>query len=214
MTACTLPTDADIQACDGMPPPASGVLIDFSTYQTNGNWGAGDQLTGGTSKYHNNADCHSTDLVLTADGGTLHMTGSIPPSQYAGDVFWFGPCVNAASFGGVSLSVMGDTGGGTLKVQVQTALDYPIDISNRKGACVFTNCDNKWSECAPPTASVTVTADMATVDLPWASFSGGSPNGAVTPEGLVGLQIQFECPLATDCPIDVTLGAINFLPPS
>jgi hypothetical protein len=42
-------------------------------------------------------------------------------------------------------------------------------------------------------------------------FTGGSPAETATTDGngLVGLQLQFECSGGTACPINVTLGDIS-----
>ena len=56
----------------------------------------------------------------------------------------------------------------------------------------------------PPLAFSTSTARF--VDLAWSDFSGGQPFEAMTPTGLVGLELPFQCPVATDCRIDVTMG--------
>jgi hypothetical protein len=127
-----------------------------------------------------------------------------------GLVFWFGPCVNASAFTGLTFSVGGNLGAAVLKAQIQTHLDYPVDVANTKGGCVFTDCDARFTECAGPTATLTVPATPEAVMLPWSSFTGGTPVAEVTPEGLVGLQFQIECQSDAECPIDFTLGAISF----
>jgi hypothetical protein len=215
MAACT-PNPA-AQACAGFVAPAwgsppgatPGLMINFASYAADGKWGnsTNGELTGGTSMYHGPSD---VDLMRVAEAGALRITGTITPTGYAGIVFWFGPCVNAASFTGISFSVGGTAGGAVLKAQVQTHLDYPVDVANSKGGCSFTDCDAKFSECAGPTYQVVVPAVAEPVDLPWASFTGGMPTPEVTPEGLVGLQFQLECQSDAACAVDLTLGNVSF----
>jgi hypothetical protein len=204
------------QTCGGTAAPTDGVVIDFASFQTSGTWGVsgmGD-LTGGTSYYQGRG---VTQLTAVVEAGSLHITGSLPAytadimddaENYAGIVFWFGPCVNASAFTGLSLPVSGTLASAALKLQVQTHLDYPVDAANSKGGCSFTSCDTRWSECVGPTTTVTVPSAPAT--FAWSAFTGGKPNAAVTPEGLVGLQFQFECSATTaPCTVDVTLGTIT-----
>jgi hypothetical protein len=203
------------QNCSGTAAPTDGVVIDFASFQASGTWGVsgmGD-LTGGTSYYQGRG---VTQLTAVVESGSLHVTGSLPAytasvpddaENYAGVVFWFGPCTNASAFTGLSLNVSGTLTGAVLKLQVQTHLDYPVDIANTKGGCSFTSCDSRWTECVGPTTTVTVPSAPAA--LVWSAFTGGKPMATVTPEGLVGLQFQFECQAETACTVDVTLGTIT-----
>ena len=50
--------------------------------------------------------------------------------------------------------------------------------------------------------------------LPAGTFTAGSPNATVNPEGLVGLQFQLECQSQdADCVVDITLGEVNLITP-
>jgi hypothetical protein len=208
-------TSAPEQACTHSAAPMSGKVIDFTSYAGDGTWGvsAKGDLTGGTSAYPPDTNT----LILAATGGSLHITGTVPMGGYFGEVFWFGPCVDASAFGGTSFSASGSLGAATMLVQMQSAEDYPIDPGNKKGACHFTDCDTKFTSCQAPTATVTVASDATVIDLPWSSFTAGAPVDGLSPSGLTGLlgiQIQFNCPAAADCPIDLTLGTISFTPPT
>ena len=215
MAACT--PNPTALTCAGFTAPAWGdppgataaTMIDFSTYMADGKWGsqANGELTGGTSLYHGPND---TNLTAATDAGSLRLSGTITPMGYVGVVFWFGPCVNASAFTGISFAVGGTAGGAVMKAQVQTHVDYPVDVANSKGGCSFTDCDAKFSECAGPTYQLVVAAAPETVDLPWSSFTGGMPTAEVTPDGLVGLQYQLECQAETDCVFDITLGSVGF----
>ena len=214
------------QLCSGamvnshMPP--DGLLINWETYTpSNGNWGdsAVGDLTGGTSKY-NGVDV--MPITITHECNVIRLTATIPAytpevtddaENYAGAVFWFGPCINASSFGGLSFTLGGTMGGAALKLQVQTSENYPADPANTKGECVFTDCATRWSDCKGPDMIVPVPAAPEEVTLPWDMFTAGSPNATVNPEGLVGLQFQLECQSQdADCVVDITLGEVNLTP--
>jgi hypothetical protein len=214
---------APANQCSGMGVPVDGVLIDFSTFTSTGTWGiasAGD-LTGGTSLYRG-PDMASPTITNTPDGTGLKMSVLIPSMGYAGDVFWFGPCVNTTiyhddtqggmptNYTGISFSVGGVTNGAKLSVQVQTHGNYPVDGS--KGGCTaFTDCATRWDTCVGPKTEIEIPEAVTKFDLPWSSFTGGSPTAAVTPEALVGLQFQIECQSDTECQVDMTLSTISFL---
>jgi hypothetical protein len=199
--------------CEGFVAPAwsdttmPGTMINFTTYMADGKWGTSGQLTGGTSLYHGPSD---VDLTRVVEAGNLHVTATITPQGYVGVVFWFAPCVDARSFNGINFSVGGTLAGAVLKAQIQTHVDYPVDVANKKGGCSFTNCDAKFSECAGPTYQVVVPATAESLDIPWTSFAGGTPTAEVTPDGLVGLQFQLECQSDTTCMVDLTLGNVSF----
>jgi hypothetical protein len=215
------------QTCSGSTPnmhdPPDGLLINWETYNVGtGSWGnsAVGDLTGGTSKY-NGRDVAQPTVELV--GGDLHITATVPPytpdvaddaENFSGLVFWFGPCINASAFGGVSFTVSGTLPGAALKLQVQTSENYPADPANTKGSCIFDNCDERWSQCKGPDATVIVpAAGEPPVEMTWDAFTAGSPNAGVNATGLVGLQFQFECQsMDTECVIDLTLGDISLTP--
>jgi len=215
---CTLPTAG--QTCAGTIP-ANPLLINFARYLPTGNWGnstMGD-LTGGTSPFQGTGVTPLARVVEGADpDARLHVTGTIPVNSYAGFVLWFGPCVNLATFmdatatpttTGVAAVLGGNLGGSRLKFQVQTQADYPVDPPNMKGACLFTNCDARWSQCVGPTALVTaIPATPALTTFPWSGFTGGLPTATTNGNGVVGLQFQWECPTFPSCSVDVAIGTI------
>jgi hypothetical protein len=224
MTDCTPNTPA--QTCSGAAVnshmPADGLLINWATYNvSSGAWGdsAVGDLTGGTSKYTGKM---VDPITVELAGSALHVTATIPPytpdvaddpENYAGLVFWFGPCINASAYGGVTFDVGGTMGGAALRLQVQTSLNYPSEPQNSKGQCIFMDCTSKWSECKGPDTLVVVPEVGEPAMLPWANFTTGSPNDGVTPEGLVGLQFQLECQSQTAaCAVDITLGNVSLTP--
>ena len=216
--SCTLPTVG--QTCAGTIPQ-SPLVINFARYMPTGSWGnsAMGDLTGGTSAFQGTG---VTALALAVEGADpdarLHVTGTIPVGSYAGFVLWFGPCVNASTFmqttgtpttTGIAAVLGGSLGGSNFKFQVQTHADYPVDVPNMKGACLFTNCDQKFSQCVGPTALMTtIPATPTLTSFPWAAFTGGVPTATTTGNGVVGLQFQWECVTSPSCSVDVSIGTI------
>jgi hypothetical protein len=227
MESCT--PNPPPQACSGSMPnmhePPDGLLINWETYAAStGNWGnsAVGDLTGGTSKYNGRGVTAPTAELVGTD---LHITATVPAytpdvaddaENYSGLVFWFGPCINASAYGGVSFTLSGTMPGAALKLQVQTHENYPADPANTKGACIFDNCDERWSQCKGPDATVVVPAAGEPVTMTWDAFTAGSPNAGVNPTGstgLVGLQFQVECQsMEAECVVDLTLGDISLTP--
>jgi hypothetical protein len=203
-----------------MPP--DGLLINWETYRpSSGDWGdsAVGDLIGGTSKY---TGIMVDPITITHECEVIRLTATIPPytrndtegaENYAGAVFWFGPCIDASAFGGLSFTLGGTMGGAALNVQVQTSENYPADPANTKGECVFSDCATRWSDCKGPDTIVTVPEAPDLVTLTWDAFTAGSPHAALNPEGLVGLQFQLECQSQEGpCEVDITLGEVNLTP--
>jgi len=216
--ACTLPTTR--QTC-AMSMLSKTTIIDFTTYAATGTWGvstAGD-LTGGTSPFQGPG---VPELVHTVEGAapdtSLHVTGSIPVNSYAGFVLWFGPCVDASKViemdgaqatTGMNFSIGGSLGGARFKFQVQSSEDYPVDMPNMKGACLFPTCDSRFTACVSPTVTLLTLPPTPTLtSFPWSGFVGGMPVATTTGAGVVGLQFQFECISSSSCAVDLRLGAI------
>lgn len=194
----------------GTPAPASGMLIDFSTYVAAGTWGdAGvGQITGGTAVYSVRPD---TNLTITAEGGELHLTASMAMNgDYTGVVLWFGPCVNATAFTGLTFPITGDLGGARMLVKAQTSPDYPVDVTNSKGKCEYPREADKQDTCQQPAVAIDAIEENPLV-LEWAEFTGGVPLATVDPAQLLGFEVQFQCQAAEGaCEVDVTLGTVNF----
>lgn len=204
--------------CAGFPVRADGLLVDFDTYDVvDGSWGdpAFGQLTGGTSPYScadDGVSCPDTAVIarVRTGGGGLRIQATVPAQQYTGMVLWFGPCVDASAFAGIEFELGGELFGAVLSVKLQTHENYPIDLVNLKGGCEYTSEATKWSECVPPEYEIASTSSQpAPVRLSWADFANGLPNSAVAPDGLVGVELQFECPSEVDCAMDLRLGALR-----
>jgi pectate lyase-like protein len=210
------------QACARTPAPEGGLLIDFGTMDTtSGAWGVGasDSVSGGTSRYScaENGSCPAAAALnlSTNDAGALRLQATLPGGGYTGAVLWFGPCVDASAFEGLRLLTSGNLSGSTLLVKVQTAQNYPVDVASGRGGCQYLHEDTKNSECQPAQVRIeALTSTPANIDLPWSRFSGGVPNAGVAPDGLLGLELQFQCTAQASCAIDVALGTTVLIRPS
>jgi hypothetical protein len=196
----------------GTPAPATGMLIDFSTYVEAGTWGDSGlgQITGGTSVYSVRADA---DLTRETVDGQLHLTASMTTNgDYTGIVLWFGPCVNATAFAGLTFPVTGSLGGARMQVKAQTSPDYPVDVTNTKGKCTYPREADKFTTCQQPVVNIDA-LEMNPLVLPWEMFTGGVPEVAVDPAQLLGFELQFQCQAPEGaCEVDVTIGTVNFIP--
>lgn len=209
------------QACTLTPAPEGGLLIDFGTMNmTSGAWGEGasDSVSGGTSRYScaDGGSCPATAaLTLTqSTAGSLRLQAALPGGGYTGAVLWFGPCVDASAFAGLQLTSSGQLAGATMFVKLQSAENFPVDVANGRGGCEYLHEDTKNSECLPPAVRIdALTSTPSTLDLAWASFGGGLPNPTLDPAGLLGFEVQFQCPQAS-CVLDVTLGTARLFRPS
>jgi hypothetical protein len=216
----TSPSDGR-PVCARYPARSDGLLIDFDTYDPlDGSWGDASlgQLTGGTSGYScadDGVSCPASAIIarVRTGGGGLRIQAAVPALGYTGMVLWFGPCVDASAFGGLQFQVSGELFGAVLSVKLQTHDNYPIDLVNVKGGCSYTSEADKWSECVPPEFEIaTSAAEPATVSIAWSDFGNGIPNAGVSPEGLVGVELAFECPSDVDCAMDLRLGELRWLP--
>lgn len=217
----TSPTDGN-PVCARYPARSDGLLIDFDTYDPiGGSWGDPSlgQLTGGTSGYScadDGVSCPNTAIIarVRTGGGGLRIQAAVPARGYTGMVLWFGPCVDASAFGGLEFQVSGELFGAVLSVKLQTHENYPIDLVNVKGGCPYTTEADKWSECVPPEYEIAATTPEPTsIRLSWSDFANGIPNSGVTPEGLVGVELAFECPSDVDCAMDLVLGELRWITP-
>lgn len=181
-------------------------ITDFSLWDPTGTtiWGDDMSLTGGEFTYQNEGSDPLTIDVDTA-AGTAHITGTV--QGYAGWGLWFGVCTNASRWSGIRFTMGGDLGvSGELAFQVQTNNNYPIDISNSKGACA-----GAWGEgCDSGTYIVEeFPAEPAPIEVPWSSLTGGAPN-ELEPAELLGLQWQFNCAEGDSCELDVIIDVVEF----
>ncbi len=199
----------------GTPAPATGLLMDFASYlpMPAGTWGDSGlgQLTGGTSLY---SGTPAGALTVAPEGGALHLTANLAAmGDYTGIVLWFGPCVNAAAFSGLTFPVAGTLDGARMLVKTQTSPDYPVDARNMKGKCPFEREDMKFTSCLQPTATIS-DVSVSPLVLPWDQFVGGQPLVTPDPQQLLGFELQFQCQAAAGgCELDVAIGTVSFVAP-
>jgi len=214
--------------CDHDQSATNGRITDFSEFEEGASWSDGsgpewgndESLTGGTHSYS-----AGTGLTATVTGGALHLTGTVPAGDYAGIVFWFGPCYDASIFQGVSLNLSGSVTDAKLYIQVQQAKNYPIDEANEKGQCEFSSEETKWDECKYAQVEVEIPEDGGVLEYAWADFTGGLPETTLASNELLGVQIHIqECApsedgaggaggataAATGCPVDLTIDDLMF----
>lgn len=210
-----------LPVCQRYPARSDGLLLDFDTYDVmDGSWGDPGlgQLTGGTSGYScadDGATCPPSAIIarVRTGAGGLRIQAAVPAQGYTGMVLWFGPCVDASMFGGLAFDVSGELFGAELAVKLQTHENYPIDLVNAKGGCAYTSEASKWSECVPPAYPITATtAEPSQVSLLWSDFVSGTPHDSVAPEGIVGVELQFNCPSDVDCAMDLRIGELRLTP--
>lgn len=213
------------QSCGLTQPPMDGTFIKFTEYDlpSTGSWGdtAVGHITGGTSLYScaPTPPCTAAAAPVTSlTAGVLNVTATIPPGGYNGIVLWTAPCINPANFAGLTLVLGGELAGARLVVKPQAYPNYPIDVANTKGGCVFMTEATKFSDCVPPEAIITtLTPEPAPQSFVWSQFTGGTPlqDPPLDPaKGLVGLELQFQCQGKVDCAIDVSFESVSFtLPP-
>jgi hypothetical protein len=197
------------QSCSQTAPPNNHI----STFVpwNNGSWGAQGDLTGGQSLYQGDTASAITATVdNTVADPALHLAATVTTGGYSGYVMWFGPCVDASAYSGISFDISGSLGGATLAFQVQMNDDYPIDVANKKGACT----GGSWTQtaCWNNRAAVTVTADPTTVSFTWAELTGGYPTTPIDPRQLLGIQWEANCSGAAACVVDLTLDNVQFTP--
>jgi hypothetical protein len=206
------------QECNRTPAPGDGVLVDFATYTPRtaaggGAWGdmGLGQITGGTSVYSFNAASALT-IPIVAENGELGLSATMAAMMdYTGIVLWFAPCVDASAFSGLTIPISGDLGGGSLLVKAQTSPDYPVDVTNTKGKCVYEREADKFTTCQQPTATISALTENPVV-LEWAEFVNGVPLPAVDASQLLGLELQFACNTG-GCAFDVSIGDVHFIVP-
>lgn len=207
-TAGTGGEDGPGFACTHDAVPPNGNITDFSpdTYQSNGEWGDSESLTGGTFDYQD-GDNPGLDRAVVEEA--WNITGTLTAGTYAGAGFWFGPCSDASAFTGVAFTIHGTVPEEfELEVQIQTSRNYPISETDMKG-----ECEGDWgSPCNSNTVNnIPVTDTATTITIAWDEATDGAPIDGLDPTELLGIQWHFNCGDAGDCPIDVTIDDVHFV---
>lgn len=204
------------QTCTAIAVPPDTTIVDFERYAPDGTWSSAvaSGISGTTSLYH---DAGGSDLVLTPENGSLHVTGTIPAGfKRAGWIFDFDSCIDGSNNLGLTLiidgSLGGPLGGIRLTAAVETNADYPVDVNRGKGACTFINCETRTPQCAFPFASVVPQQNSGLSYLLWSDFNNGAPESSVSPaSAMQGLKFDVQCGQdITDCSVDFWLGIVKF----
>ena len=100
----------------------------------------------------------------------------------------------------------------TLKWQLQTSNDTPIDTTTGRGECIFGSAATKWTDCVYNGLTITpVNTTPATLNYPWSQFTGGKPLTTVDKNELIGFQWQLECAQSSGCSnINITFDNVKF----
>ena len=203
-------------ACEGMAVPENGRITDFTELDAGLSWTSGQQdwgdsvsLTGGT--FHYQGEDVDPITATIQEGGGVRLEVNIVAGGFVGFGLWFGPCTDASAFSGITFDMSGDIGNTELQVQMQMSRTYPI--ASDKGECVFTDEATQWDECINNYTIVEgVSEEVQTFDLTWDMFEGGQPVSPLDPSELLGIQLHFNCGEEGDCPLNVVLTNIMFLP--
>jgi hypothetical protein len=163
-------------------------------------------VPGGTFAYQTGA------FTLTDASKSLNIKGNV--KAYDGFGVYTQACTDASAYTGVSFSIKGNAGpGGKLNFRVQTNADMPVDMVNKKGACVVPpGTTDTYPLCHPSSFDIPVTADAKTIEVKFSDLVGGVPVAAVSGKDVVGFEWAFAWAGAADTAydIDVTLDDLKF----
>jgi hypothetical protein len=187
---------------------------------SNGKWGSSSNLNGGSFTYGDADGDGNVDITVTYATNEVHITGTV--GTYTGYGMWFGgignqavPCANASKYQGLSFEVVNN--GATppnINVQVQVHDDSPADGTNKRGGCVYSSEDKKYTDCVYPNTAVALPSDGSAIEVPWSMFGGGKPvSDAQEGKALDGLQWDFWKEGATPYEIDIVIKNIKFYGP-
>ena len=197
-----------VTACPGVVPP-SAVIADFNMAPAAGGkyeWGSTDQGTmdfwGGTFNYPDALMLSYADGAMTAAG---HIT------EYAGFGLYVQNCSNASSFEGVRFKIKGNPPMGKMSFAVQTNKNEWA--TGLKGSCLAPDAQ-KFINCVHPSAPITVTDTLTTVEVKWADLKAGKPAAAATTDGSDVIGLQFILPWADKAPAydaSITIDDVEFI---
>jgi hypothetical protein len=206
------------------PAIGAALLTDF-TYDAatsdgvQANFGvAGESFAGGTLQYPDT-------LVSDVTNDNWHISGTV--ADYTGFGFYFQDAcdpLDASGYQGLQFTISGTLPTGrTLSMWVKTsANEIPAswilenttttDAKPNSGTCIPASAQYDGT-CKENTATVPVTEAPQLVALNWEDFSGGSPQGSITPDTITGFGFQFSWGGDTDTPyeVDVVLDDLGFI---
>ncbi len=208
--------------CSEMPAPNEEITAfdNFDWEAGDGSWGTEPNLTGGYFTYAGTGS--ELQPYLSEEEPQLRLIGNV--QNYFGFGLWFGPCVDASQYLGISFTIKGELGdpaaveedpllNGEVELQIQTSKNYVVDEENKKGECT-----GSWDDGTCKSNSVVVELDDSEplVEILWEDFSGGVPEATVSPNQLLGLQWQFNCEEVEGgpgCDMDITIDDVQFIVP-
>jgi hypothetical protein len=152
-------------------------------------FGAGTDLWGSFT-YASTGPTPPTATV-TPDGDGFQVSGgSLGPDDYEGVGLYYdsASCLDVVAYTGLKFDFAGDLGGCVFSVGLTSSDDLSPSNDAVRGACPGTNC---YGPIADETAAaLAATPSAPTLQVPFASMSGGSPIGAVDPTKIVSMQWQ------------------------
>ncbi len=196
-------------SCASAIVPASGVVTDFSDWNTTtGNWGSG-ALTGNIYQYAGTGATMNPAKVEGTPVG-LHLTGTVPASDYGGGGITFLSCVTVASFTRVQFDIYGGSPNCSIELQLQTFDQRPAD-QTPPGGCKAdggSSCFKFPVMSKVVDLSTTITTPK-TVSATLANFTNWSATAAGQ---IVGMQWQFTASGSNSCSVNATVTNIKFVP--
>jgi len=137
-------------------------------------------------------------MTATASGGAVTLTGT--NNNYMGFGYNLDSCIDATGCTGVAFDIGGSSGGGQAVFQLRTQANLGTSAG---GTCTATDCSNNQ-------ASYSLSGSVQTVQVPFSSLTGGSPESSTDGDGVCGFQWQFHCADGGACAVDVDLDNIRF----
>jgi hypothetical protein len=179
-----------VTACPAVVPP-SPIIADFNMAPAAGGkyeWGSTAQGTmdfwGGTFNYPDALMLTFTDGAMTAAG---HIT------EYAGFGLYVQNCADASSFEGIRFKIKGNPPMGKMSFAVQANKNEWA--TGLKGSCLAPDAQ-KFINCVHPSAPISVTDTLTTVEVKWSDLGMGKPAGSATTDGSDVIGLQFILPWA------------------
>lgn len=166
----------------GHKVPSQPIITSFDGYVAD-RWVSPGNLDGGGYAY--------PDSVKLAMADYLGTEAQI--EDYSGIGAWFGGCIDAAKFKGVTFKVSGSVGAtSTVQFFLITNSTKDVNEADGVGECVPSDPSDAWGSCRPPVVSLPVGEEPQTVFVPWTSFKGGLPNDKTDGSDIIALQWSFE----------------------
>ena len=196
-------------SCASAIVPASGMVTNFSDWNaTTSTWGSGT-LTGNIYQYAGSGATVNTAKVEGTPPG-LHLTSTVPTSNYGGGGITFLSCVTVASYTKVQFDIYGGSPNCAIELQLQTFDQRPAD-QTPPGGCKSDGGSScfKFPVMSKVVALSTTITTPKTVSATLASFTNWSTAAAGQ---IVGMQWQFTSSGSSSCTVNATFTNIKFVP--